>query len=222
MTLGLTVKRFSKWSPVTLATLTVCATTFHATAFAQDGRKEMKLVEPSSALVVVDAQVGVLESIWDSKRIVGNIEALVQKARSSGVPVLWVQHSDQELKYGSAAWYLASNFKPAEGESIIHKKYNSSFAETDLEVKLRQLGVKRLVLAGAATNWCLRATAYSAMDRGYDLVIVSDGHSTVNLETNQGRIIPAADIIEEFNSVMRWIRAPGVRVDVKSTSEVTF
>lgn len=196
-------------------------TVFHFAASAQEAKNAMTS-EPRSALVVVDAQVGVLESIWDSKRIVGNIDALVRKARNSGTPVLWIQHSDQELKYGSAAWELTPNFNPAPSESVIHKRYNSSFAETDLEIKLKQLGVKRIVLAGAATNWCLRATAYSAMDRGYDLVIVSDGHSTTNLESSQGRVIPAADIIEEFNSVMRWISAPNVRVDVKSTGEVTF
>lgn len=117
---------------------------------------------------------------------------------------------------------ICSKLKPAAGESVIHKKYNSSFAETDLEIKLKQLGVKRLVLAGAATNWCLRATAYSAIDRGYDLVIVSDGHSTANLEPHQGRIIPAVDIIDELNSVMRWISAPNVRVEVKSTGELIF
>lgn len=179
-------------------------------------------VEPRTALVVVDAQVGVLESIWDSERIVGNIEALVGRARRTGTPVLWVQHSDQEVEYGSAAWQLTSNFEPTADERVIHKRYNSSFTETDLDTELKQLGVKRLVLAGAATNWCLRATAYSAMDRGYSLVIVSDGHSTIDLEPRQGKLIPATDIIDEFNSIMCWTAAPGVQVEVKSTGEVTF
>lgn len=81
----------------------------YVSAHAQEERKMIGSTKPRSALVVVDAQVGVLESIWDSKRIVGNIETLVQKARSSGTPVLWVQHSDVELKYGSAAWEFAPN-----------------------------------------------------------------------------------------------------------------
>ena len=178
--------------------------------------------EPRSALVVIDAQVGVLGSVWDSNRIIGNIETLVSKASTSGTPVLWIQHSDQELKYGSDAWKLVPNFKPASADPVIHKRYNSSFADTDLELKLKQLGVKRLVLAGALTNWCLRSTAYSAMDRGYDLVIVSDGHSTENLEPRQGQVIAAKDIIDEFNSVMRWVSSPNVRVEVKSTGEVTY
>jgi hypothetical protein len=44
----------------------------------------------------------------------------------------------------------------------------------------------------------------------------------VNLEPRQGQVIPAKDIIDEFNSVMRWISAPNVRVEVKSTAEFSF
>ena len=67
----------------------------------------------------------------------------------------------------------------------------------------------------SVTNWCMRATAYSAMDRGYDVVVVSDGHSTENLEPRAGKVILAKDIIDEFNSVMPWMSAPNVRVEVK-------
>ncbi len=182
----------------------------------------MTSTETKSALVVIDAQVGVLAAVWDLTRTAGNIETLVGKARSSGTPVLWVQHSDQELKYGSDLWKLSPNFQPEPADAVIHKRYNSAFASTDLETRLEHLGVKRLVLAGAATNWCVRATAYSAMDRGYGLVIVSDAHSTENLELRSGKFISAEDIIDEFNSVMQWISAPGIRVEVKTTSEVTF
>ncbi|MFT3819709.1 MAG: isochorismatase family protein [Rubrivivax sp.] len=103
-----------------------------------------------SALLVVDAQVGVLSSIWESKRVIGNLEALVSRARKQGVPVIWVQHADDdELKHGSENWKLAPNFVPAPSEAVIHKKYNSSFAQTDLDRKLKALGVSRIVLRPA-------------------------------------------------------------------------
>lgn len=194
----------------------------HVTVVAQEAKDIMTSEKHRSALVVVDAQVGVLGTAWDSKRVIGNIEALVSKARRSGTPVLWVQHSDHELKQGSEAWKLIANFKPEPAEPVVHKKYNSSFADTDLDAKLKQLGITRLALAGAATNWCIRSTAYSALERGYDLVVVSDGHSTENLEPREGKLIPAADIIEEFNTVMRWICVPRVKVEVMSTGEVAF
>src|SRR5690242_6685949 len=72
---------------------------------------------PKSALLVVDAQVGVMSSIWESQRVLGNLETLVSRARSQGVPVVWVQHSDDDqLKFGSEGWKLAPNFIPAPTE----------------------------------------------------------------------------------------------------------
>ena len=178
-------------------------------------------VEPS-ALVVIDAQVGVLGSVWDSKRIIGNIESLLAKARDSGTPVLWIQHSDEELVYGSDDWKLVPNFRLAAADPVVHKKYNSAFAETELEPKLKELGVKRLVLAGALTNWCMRSTAYSALDRGYDLVIANDAHSTVDLQVRPGHVVAAKDIVDEFNSVMQWVSVPNVLIKSMSSSEVSF
>ena len=175
-----------------------------------------------SALLVIDPQVSVLASVWDSRRIVGNIEALVAKARAAGVPVIWVQHSDKDLKYGSDGWKLAPNFVPSPGEAIIHKKYNSSFADTDLDQRLKALGVSRLVMAGAATNWCVRATAYAAVDRGYDLALVSDAHSTESLDFGGGKVIPAQMIVDELNVAFKWLSVPNVRTEVKKTSEITF
>jgi nicotinamidase-related amidase len=122
-----------------------------------------------TALLVVDMQVGVMSEAWDASRIVGNAARAVERARQDGAPVIWVQHSDEELVYGSEAWQWAPELTPAEGEPVIHKQFNSSFEQTTLEEELARLGATRIALAGAATNWCIRATAYAALDRGYDL-----------------------------------------------------
>lgn len=177
----------------------------------------------TSALLVVDAQVGVLSSVWESKRVISNLETLVAKARSSGVPVIWVQHSDEEeLKYGSQGWKLAPNFVPTSTETVIHKRYNSSFASTDLDQRLRALGVSRIVLAGALTNWCIRSTAYAAVDRGYDLVLISDAHSTESLKLSDGKAVPAESIVAELNAVFEWLSVPNVRTAVKKTADMSF
>jgi nicotinamidase-related amidase len=192
-------------------------------AVAEGGGASEPPARPTTALVVVDAQVGVLSSLWQSSRVVANIEVLVRAARQAGVPVVWVQHADEEeLKYGSDAWKLAPNFVPTASEVVIHKRYNSSFANTDLDQRLKAGGINRMVLAGAATNWCVRSTAYAALDRGYDLVLVSDAHSTQSMEFPDGRTVSAESIITELNTVMRWVSAPNVRTEVKMTSELVF
>ncbi|MBT9499859.1 MAG: cysteine hydrolase [Burkholderiaceae bacterium] len=192
-------------------------------AIAQDSRSAGQAAPAKSALLVVDAQVGVVSGIWESKRVVANIETIVSRARAAGVPVIWVQHADDdELKYGSESWKLAPNFVPAAAEVVIHKKYNSSFANTDLDQRLKALGVSRIVLAGASTNWCIRATAYAAVERGYDLALVSDAHSTESMKLPGGVSVAAEASVAELNAVFEWISVPNVRTEVKKAVDTAF
>lgn len=200
--------------------LTVACPAF---ATAQVNNSSEPPAHAKSALLVVDAQVGVLSSVWESKRVIGNLVTLVNKARSAGAPVIWVQHSnDDELKYGSQGWKLAPNFVPGPTETVIHKRYNSSFAGTDLEQRLQALGIARIVLAGALTNWCIRSTAYAAVDRGYNLALVSDAHSTETLKLPDGTTVAAESIVADLNSVFEWLSAPNVRTEVGKTADVAF
>lgn len=175
-----------------------------------------------TALVVVDVQVGVMENAWDAPRIIQNINSVVDKARQQKIPVIWVQHADDELIYGNPEWQLAPELSPAAGDIHIYKGFNSSFEQTALEEKLAQLGVTHLVLAGAATNWCVRATAYGALDRGYDLTLVKDAHTTGTMEFEDGTKISAADIILELNVAMKWLSYPGRVNTTTSAAELTF
>lgn len=175
-----------------------------------------------TALVVVDVQVGVMENSWDSARIIQNINSVVAKARHQGIPVVWVQHADDELIYGNPEWQLAPELTPAAGDIHIYKAFNSSFEQTELEEKLAELGITHLVLAGAATNWCVRATAYGALDRGYDLTLVKDAHTTGTMEFEDGKKITAVDIILELNVAMKWLTYPGRVNTTAAAADLTF
>ena len=175
-----------------------------------------------SVLVVVDAQVGVMRNVWEADRVIKNINVAVEKARSQGVPVIWVQHSDDELVHGSPDWALVPEVSPNEGEYRIYKHYNSSFEKTSLQETLAKHGATHIVLAGAATNWCVRATAYGALDRGYDLTLIKDAHSTETIEFEDGTTIEAVDIIRELNVVMQWLSYPDRVNDTQSAEEIEF
>ena len=173
-------------------------------------------------LLVVDVQVGVMQTVWAAPRIIKNIASAVEKARSQGVPVIWVQHSDEELVYASLDWQLVPELSPVEGETRIYKQYNSAFEETSLEETLAQLGVTHIVLVGAATNWCIRATAYAALERGYDLTLIEDAHTTGTIELENGASIEAENIVRELNIGMTWISYPGRTSRTVSVEEVDF
>jgi nicotinamidase-related amidase len=171
---------------------------------------------------VVDVQVGVMGEAWDAPRIIKNVVRAVERARAQGVPVIWVQHSDEELVYGSPEWRWVPELVPAEGEPLIHKRFNSSFEQTALEDQLAKFGATHIVLAGAATNWCIRATAYGALDRGYDLTLVKDAHTTGTIELEDGARIDAASIIQELNIAMTWVSYPGRKNGTATAEEVDF
>jgi len=173
-------------------------------------------------LVVVDVQVGVVREAWDAPRIIANVARTVERARAQGVAVVWVQHSGDDLPRDSADWQWVPELVPAPGELRIHKRYESSFEDTPLEDELAKLGASHITLAGAATNWCIRATAYAALDRGYDLTLVKDAHTTSSIEFDDGVTVAAESIVRDLNVAMTWLTYPGRKPRTAKADETDF
>jgi len=176
---------------------------------------------PKTALLVVDVQTGVVAVAHERDAVVANIATLVEKARGEGVPVVWVQHSNDEgLKQDSDAWELVPELARNDAELVVHKKYADSFEETDLEEQLAQTGVGRLVVTGAQTDECIRSTIHGAFVRGYDVTLVGDAHTTED-QTEWGAP-PPDQVITHTNLYWQYHRAPGRTAAVAKTSEVSF
>lgn len=173
-------------------------------------------------LLVVDVQVGVMKDAWDAARIVGNVARAVARARAEDVPVIWVQHSANDLVPETPAWHWVPELVPAKGETLIRKSFNSAFERTPLDEDLERLGATHITLAGAATNWCIRATAYGALDRGYDLTLVKDAHTTGTMELENGTTIEAATVIADLNIAMTWLSYPDRKNGTATAEEVDF
>jgi nicotinamidase-related amidase len=176
----------------------------------------------SPVLLVVDVQVGVLSDAWDASRVIRNVSRAVERAREQAVPVLWVQHADDEIVHGSAQWQWAPPLRPAPGEPCIGKRFNSSFEQTALDEELARLNATHIVLAGAATNWCIRSTAYGALERGYDLTLLKDAHTTSPIDLGDGTKVEAAAIVAELNTVMTWASYPGRSNGTALAAEIDF
>lgn len=173
-------------------------------------------------MMVVDAQVGVMAAAWQADRVAANIARAVARARAHGVPLIWVQHHNHELPPGSPAWQWVPELVPAAAEALIPKRYNSAFEHTPLDDELARLSATHIVLAGAATNWCIRATAYGALDRGYDLTLVGDAHTTEDLTLDDGTVIRAEHVIPDLNTTLTWLRYPGRGSRVAAAEAVDF
>jgi len=175
---------------------------------------------PNTALMVIDAQNGVVAGSHDRDGVIGNINALVDRARAEDVPVVWVQHSDEGLEKGSDDWRIVDELSPGDGEPVVQKNYGDSFEATDLEDVLAGRGVGRVVVTGAQSDACIRATLHGALVRGYDVTLVGDAHTTEDL-TEYGA--PSPDlVISHTNLYWQWASAPGRHGDVVATDEVSF
>jgi nicotinamidase-related amidase len=175
---------------------------------------------PNTALLVVDVQNGVVGGTHNRDEVVANISTLVDRARDQDVPVVWVQHSSDELARGSEQWDYVPELKRDDSEPLVHKTYGDSFEDTDLEERLAERGVGRLVIAGAQTDACIRSTLHGAVVRGYDTTLVSDAHTTEDL-TAYGAPEPEL-VISHTNLYWSFNQAPGRNVDTADTAEVSF
>src|SRR5471030_3464930 len=103
---------------------------------------------PNTALMVIDVQNGVVADAHQRDAVVANISTLVDKARDEAVPIVWVQHSGEQLKEGSDAWEYVPELARQGSEPLVHKRFGDSFENTHLEEVLAEAGVGRLVVTG--------------------------------------------------------------------------
>lgn len=176
---------------------------------------------PNTALVVIDMQHGVVSDAFEVERVVANINTLVDKARSEDVPVIWVQHSDDEMPHGSEGWEQIPDLSWVDGEDVVQKHHGDSFEETDLESILANRKVGRLVVTGAQTDACIRSTLHGALVRGYDTTLVEDAHTTEDLRP-WGSPISPDQAIAYANMYWGFSGAPGRVTGTAATADVEF
>jgi nicotinamidase-related amidase len=175
---------------------------------------------PNTALIVVDVQNGVVAGAYRRDEVVANIGRLVEQARASRVPVIWVQHSSDNLVEGTESWQYVPELPRQDTEPVVHKRYGDSFEDTALEAELAARGVGRLVVTGAQTDACIRSTIHGAFTRGYDTVLVGDAHTTEDLSSYG---LPTPDkVVAHTNAYWGEQDAPGREAAVVDTADVSF
>jgi nicotinamidase-related amidase len=174
----------------------------------------------ATALMVIDVQEGVVADAYERDAVIARIRTLVDRAREESVPVVWVQHSGEELEKGSQAWRYVPELVPQESEPLVHKLFGDSFEDTDLEEVLARAGVGHLVVTGAQSDECIRSTIHGAFVRGYDVTLVGDAHTTEDL--SEWGAPPPDKVIAHTNLYWQYQKAPGRTAAVTSSEEVTF
>ena len=109
---------------------------------------------------------------------------------------------------------------------MVTKTFNDSFAETSLRETLDRLGIGHLVITGAATDWCVRATTIRALVEGFDMTLVEDAHTTGDSEFDltDGEKVPisAKQVIAHTNMFLCWATYPRVTSTITPAAKVEF
>jgi nicotinamidase-related amidase len=152
-----------------------------------------------TALLLIDVQKGVnVVTHWggpsgrrNNPGAEANMQHLLAAWRGQGLPVIFTRHDSREpaspLKLGLPTGEMIDGFAPRPGEIVITKDVNSGFIGTGLELRLRQHGVNRLVIAGFFTNFCVETTTRMAGNLGYDTYLAHDACATCNRIGPDGR-----------------------------------
>lgn len=137
-----------------------------------------------TALLVIDMQLGNFiepDPVYNGDLLLTRVENLIKKARSARTTIIYIQQkgvSGGRVEYGTEKWQIHPSLKPVEGEIIVQKEDPDSFHGTMLRHELDSKGIKTLVVAGLQTEYCVDTTCRHAYALGYNVILVSDAHST--------------------------------------------
>jgi nicotinamidase-related amidase len=176
---------------------------------------------PDTALLVVDVQVGQIERpVFRGEEVLALIRGLLKRARAAGVPVVHVRHEAAEgelFERGSRGWEIHPSAAPDAGEPVVAKRAADAFHETGLREVLDGLGVRRLVVAGCRTDYCIDTTCRRATTLGYDVTLAADAHTTTDND-----VLRAAQIIAHHNATLDDFGDESHAVTVRPAAEIEF
>src|SRR6476619_6262621 len=180
---------------------------------------------PPTALLIIDVQESMFgpdqqPPVLQADQTVANIAALIAKARSAGARVIYIQHHDQvdpALQPGQPGFAIRAAIAPQPGETVIVKRICDTFTGTNLEHVLRRSGIQRLVTCGIQSDFCVDAATRGAMNRGFEVTLAADAHTTWDND-----VLTAGQIIAHGKATLPNMSGPGPRIQVKRTSEITF
>jgi nicotinamidase-related amidase len=152
-----------------------------ARKFNETFRSIVMAFRQDAALIVIDQQKGIHHPKLgrrNNPQAEERIQALLRHWRSTGRPVIHVQHlshlPDSVFWPGQSGVEFQDSCVPAPGEQLIQKRVPDAFSGTPLQAQLRAAGIVQLVLVGVATHNSVEATARTGGNLGFDTWVIED------------------------------------------------
>lgn len=153
-----------------------------------------------SALLMIDLQNTYRDGVMRLENVepaIAEAKALLVRARAAGIPIIHVRHDagpGSPYDLTASTGQIADAVAPEGDEAVITKAYPSAFIGTDLEARLKALGVTDLIVTGFMTHMCVNSTARSAFSLGFQPTVVASTTATRDLPAPDGSVVPAASL----------------------------
>jgi nicotinamidase-related amidase len=157
-----------------------------------------------TALLVIDVQKGMFaeeDPVYQGEQLLETLNSLIGRARAAGTPVIYVRHNGSSvqdpLHPDNPGWPIHPAIAPAAGETVVDKREPDSFYKTSPQQELEGRGIKKLIIAGLQTEFCVDTTCRRAYSLDYQITLVTDAHSTWDAGG-----LSAAQIIAHHNQML--------------------
>lgn len=156
-----------------------------------------------TALLILDAQVNMFAPetcVFAGDAVLQRLAGLIERAHAQHVLVVYVQHNGGEGdpdQLDTSGWQIHPAIAPQGDDIVLQKSTPNAFHATGLQAALDAHRIRRLVIAGMQTDYCIEATCRQAEELGYDVILVADAHSTYD----SGRRT-AAEIVAAYNELL--------------------
>lgn len=149
------------------------------------------IIDLQKAFCIGEAQKSMDYACW-------GINAILPSFRDKGLPVVWIQHKDNEdgILPGTEGFELIDQLKPEEGEYHIHKEYGNSFNKTGLYELLMEQQVDTVVITGFCAEYCVLSTFRGALDLDLTPVLLKGTLASGNSENIR--------FVEDINDVISF------------------
>jgi len=176
----------------------------------------MENIRKNIALLIIDMQYDFLSKnsplfVNDCKDVIMNIKEILTKFREKNLTRIFIKREHRksgvdidlvrleifkksgvllENEFGSQ---IVDDLKPKNDEIVIVKRRFSAFFGTELDLILRRLGIKTLILSGIQTPNCIRATAFDGISYDYEVIVFSDATKSKNEKTQIQNLLDMQD-----------------------------
>jgi len=181
---------------------------------------------PDTALLLIDLQRNILlgkggpQAQAALESTVERVAGLLDRARRRGFPVIHVQHDGElghRLERGTTGWEIRPEVAPRGSEPVVHKRSSDAYFETRLAEMLKAQQIRRLVIAGCMTEYCIDTTCRRSLTLFRDVVLAADGHTTGDSED-----LSFAQIVAHHNRVLDGFSAGRWAIQVVPSADISW